>query len=73
MADSIINDRNFDDLIEKFSRKVYTGLKGDIRLAVIRRDLLAILPDLDTSKRLRVLDYRWRFGTDFLVACRHGP
>ena len=56
MGDSIINDRNFDDLIEKFSRKVYAGLKGDIRLAVIRRDLLTILPNLNTSKRLRVLD-----------------
>jgi S-adenosylmethionine-dependent methyltransferase len=32
-------DRNFDDLTEKFKRKVYGGLKGEIRLAVIWRDL----------------------------------
>ena len=57
-------DRNFDDLSEKFARKVYGGLKGDIRLAVIWRDLLAVLPQLESkleSKRqsqapLRILD-----------------
>jgi S-adenosylmethionine-dependent methyltransferase len=49
-------DRNFDDLSEKFARKVYGGLKGDIRLAVIWRDLLAVLPDLETQAPLRILD-----------------
>ena len=53
-------DRNFDDLSEKFARKVYGGLKGDIRLAVIWRDLLAVLPNLDskveTPAPLRILD-----------------
>ncbi len=48
MADLIRNDRNFDDLIEKFSPKVYAGLKGDIGLVMIRRDLLTILPNLNT-------------------------
>jgi S-adenosylmethionine-dependent methyltransferase len=49
-------DRNFDDLSEKFARKVYGGLKGDIRLAVIWRDLLAALPELESPVPLRVLD-----------------
>ena len=49
-------DRNFDDLSEKFARKVYGGLKGDIRLAVIWRDLLAVLPQLESHTALRVLD-----------------
>lgn len=49
-------DRNFDDLSEKFARKVYGGLKGDIRLAVIWRDLLSVLPQLEAQTPLRVLD-----------------
>ena len=52
-------DRNFDDLSEKFARKVYGGLKGDIRLAVIWRDLVAVLPHLESQTPeagLRVLD-----------------
>lgn len=53
---TITHDRNFDDLTEKFARKVYGGLKGDIRLAVIWRDLLAAIPSLTQSKPLRILD-----------------
>lgn len=47
-------DRNFDDLAERFRRRIYGGLKGDIRLAVLNRDLQPLL-DLD-GPRLRVLD-----------------
>ncbi|MGH1371860.1 MAG: methyltransferase domain-containing protein [Cellvibrionaceae bacterium] len=32
-------DRNFDDLAHRFKRNVYDHLKGDIRLAVLQRDL----------------------------------
>lgn len=32
-------DRNFDDLAHRFKRNVYDQLKGDIRLAVLQRDL----------------------------------
>lgn len=53
---SIKTDRNFDDLAEKFARKVYGGLKGDIRLAVIWRDLLAAVPALTQGSPLRILD-----------------
>jgi S-adenosylmethionine-dependent methyltransferase len=50
------NDRNFDDLADKFERKVYGGLKGDIRLAVIWRDLLSLVPQISYSSHLRILD-----------------
>ncbi|MDC0173197.1 methyltransferase domain-containing protein [Gammaproteobacteria bacterium] len=56
MVCSTGEDRNFDDLTEKFSSKVYGGLKGDIRLAVIWRDLLAVIPTIKHSKPIRVLD-----------------
>ncbi len=32
-------DRNFDDLAAKFARKIYSSQKGEVRLAVIWRDL----------------------------------
>lgn len=47
-----MSDRNFDDIAEHFATKVYGGLKGRIRLAVLCRDLDACLP----KKSLRVLD-----------------
>lgn len=50
------SDRNFDDLAEKFSRKVYGGLKGDIRLAVIRRDLYTAIAGITGARSLRILD-----------------
>jgi S-adenosylmethionine-dependent methyltransferase len=53
---TIDKDRNFDDLADKFARKVYGGLKGDIRLAVIWRDLLAAVPEIEGSQALRILD-----------------
>lgn len=36
-------DRNFDDLAHRFRNRIYGGLKGDIRLAVLNRDLSPIL------------------------------
>lgn len=36
-------DRNFDDLANRFAHRVYGGLKGDIRLAVLWRDLQELL------------------------------
>ncbi|NBK21319.1 MAG: hypothetical protein EOM68_04760 [Spirochaetia bacterium] len=32
-------DRNFDASADHFEKKVYGGLKGEIRLAVLRRDI----------------------------------
>ena len=32
-------DKNFDDLAQHFQRKIYDGPKGQIRIAVLLRDL----------------------------------
>jgi len=39
-------DRNFDDLAQRFQRKVYGGLKGRIRLAVLKKDLAEFYPQV---------------------------
>ncbi len=49
-------DRNFDDLAEHFSRKIYSSDKGEIRLQLIQRELLAVCPQLQGEKPLRVID-----------------
>ncbi|WP_086929879.1 methyltransferase domain-containing protein [Agarilytica rhodophyticola] len=41
-------DKNFDDLAHHFKNKVYQGLKGQIRLAVLERDLRPHLNDIKT-------------------------
>ena len=46
-------DRNFDDLTQRFQRRVYGGLKGDIRLAVLRRD---IQQQIAGRENLKILD-----------------
>ena len=50
-------DRNFDDLAPRFQRKVYGGIKGQIRLAVLEKDLTDP-PQQDLRKgEQRVLEY----------------
>jgi S-adenosylmethionine-dependent methyltransferase len=49
-------DRNFDGLAERFKRKVYGGLKGDIRLAVLQRDLQTHVFSQNDHKLFRILD-----------------
>lgn len=51
-----MEDRNFDDLAEKFSRKIYADKKGQIRLAVVWRDLKEFLPELAGDGALNILD-----------------
>lgn len=71
-------DRNFDDLAPRFARNVYGGLKGELRLAVLRRDFQevvphALLPVSETSQPLRVLDAgggQGQFSLQ-LAACGH--
>ncbi|TLM77766.1 methyltransferase [Microbulbifer harenosus] len=48
-------DRNFDDLAQRFRKRIYGGLKGDIRLAVLGRDLAPLLDPAD-NKPLCVVD-----------------
>ncbi len=45
-------DRNFDDLVDRFQRNIYDSMKGQLRLAVLRRDFAEFIPQLP----LRVLD-----------------
>ncbi len=46
-------DRNFDDLAERFEKRIYGSDKGKIRQAIIWRDLKSSLTE---SNKLRVLD-----------------
>ncbi|MCX2795229.1 methyltransferase [Microbulbifer thermotolerans] len=48
------SDRNFDDLAHRFRNRIYGGLKGDIRLAVLNRDLAPLLEEGGPS--LKVID-----------------
>lgn len=42
--ESAQQDRNFDELAKRFKKNIYGGLKGDIRLAVLKRDCAAHMP-----------------------------
>ena len=44
--------RNFDQLAERFERRVYGGLKGDVRPSVLWRDLLPIVQKLEEQGQL---------------------
>ncbi|MCG8614623.1 MAG: methyltransferase domain-containing protein [Desulfobacterales bacterium] len=68
-------DRNFDDLAPKFRRKVYGGLKGQIRLAVLEKDLGEFFPRAlaDAGDRpLNVLDAGGGYGPFSLGLARLG-
>lgn len=58
--ESVQQDRNFDDLAQRFKKNIYGGLKGDIRLAVLERDCKAHLPvypaDAIVTRPWRILD-----------------
>ena len=58
----IEQDRNFDDLSERFERNIYGSAKGAIRLAVVWRHLQRLLPALAGQRPLRVLDAGCGFG-----------
>lgn len=51
-------DRNFDPIADHFAKKVYGGLKGRIRLAVLTRDITDAITGLSQTlgRPLRVLD-----------------
>ena len=51
-------DRSFDAIADHFEKKVYGGLKGDIRLAVLRRDIFDYTKKLSKTlgRPLRILD-----------------
>ena len=51
-------DRNFDEISEHFEKKIYGGLKGQIRLAVLRHDIFDWINSWQAThhRPLRVLD-----------------
>ena len=51
-------DRSFDEIANHFEKKVYGGLKGNIRLAVLRRDIFAYCTKMSQKlgRPLRILD-----------------
>lgn len=51
-------DRSFEAIADHFEKKVYGGLKGQIRLAVLRRDIFEYTEQTskDLGRPLRVLD-----------------
>ena len=51
-------DRSFDAIADHFEKKVYGGLKGDIRLAILRRDIFAYCAQMTQTlgRPLRILD-----------------
>lgn len=48
-------DRNFDDMAEKFAHNIYGTTKGKIRQAILRQDLAVLLSTLP-KRPLRILD-----------------
>ena len=51
-------DRSFETIADHFEKKVYGGLKGEIRLAVLRRDIFGYAEQLrqKLGRPLRILD-----------------
>lgn len=47
-------DRNFDGIAPRFTRNIYHSAKGQLRLAILRRDFAEFLPMHNAP--LRVLD-----------------
>ncbi len=52
------DDRNFDDLAHRFKRNIYGGLKRQVRLQLLRRDLAEYLP-LALSNKVAEADWCW--------------
>lgn len=57
-AEEMRSDRSFDAIADHFEKKVYGGLKGDIRLAVLRRDIFDYTAQMskELGRPLRILD-----------------
>lgn len=59
-------DRNFNGLAERFARTIYDSIKGQVRLAVVWRDLQQAIPSL-VDRPERVLDIGGGLGQ---MGCR---
>lgn len=56
------SNTNFDSKAQAFARNIYGTTKGRIRLAVLERDLDALLAGLPKERPLRILDAGGGFG-----------
>lgn len=45
-----MQDRNFDDIAEKFSRNIYGTTKGQLRQAILWQDLDRVLEEIGGRK-----------------------
>ena len=56
--DEARTDRSFDTIADHFEKKVYGGLKGEIRLAVLRRDIFEYVAEMteELGRPLQILD-----------------
>lgn len=55
-------DRNFDDIADHFAKRIHDSRKGQLRHAVIQRDLSRHLPDTFHASPKRVLDLAGGLG-----------
>ncbi len=49
------HDKNFDDLSSRFQKNIYSTAKGKIRLNILWRDLIEVIPEIETGG-LSILD-----------------
>lgn len=49
------HDQNFDDLSSRFQKNIYNTAKGKIRLTILWRDLIEVIPEIETGG-LSILD-----------------
>ena len=58
LKEDVRTDRSFDAIADHFEKKVYGGLKGEIRLAVLRRDIFEYSAQMCEAlgRPLRILD-----------------
>ena len=71
----MIEDYNFDELASRFQRKVYGGLKGQIRIAVLERDFHEFFPGALASARekpLHIFDAGGGFGPFSILMAQKG-
>lgn len=71
----MIQDYNFDPLVSRFQRKVYGGLKGQIRIAVLEQDFDEFFPEALAPARenpLRILDAGGGFGPFSILMAQKG-
>lgn len=54
-----MQDRNFDDIAEKFSRNIYGTTKGQLRQAILWQDLDRVLAEM-ARKTACAGCWRWR-------------